>query len=233
MTQAASQLTPGHTDQSDVESYYDEKYFRWYAPLGEFGGWANCIKFEDFVRPEDAVIDYGCGGGHLLKHLDCAKKLGIEINPTARKEAAGLGIDVVASAADVEDDWADLIISNNALEHTTRPLDELIALRPKVKAGGRVVFVVPNESIKWDWAPGDVNQHLYCWSPMSIGDLFTHAGFEVESSKPFLHKWPRHRYREVAKLGSGLFHLVCRVYAHLERSWFQIRVVARRPVGDG
>ncbi len=212
------------------KGYYDERYFRWYAPLGEFGGWANRIKFDRYIKPTDAVIDYGCGGGYLLKQLDAAKRLGIEINPSARQEAAKQGIRTVAKTADAQDNWADIIISNNALEHTLRPLDELTALRAKLKPGGRAVFVVPNESISWSWAPGDVNRHLYCWSPMSIGNLFTEAGFQVESSKPFLHKWPRHRYREVAKLSGRLFHFVCRLYARWERSWYQIRVVARRPI---
>jgi SAM-dependent methyltransferase len=208
--------------------YYDDKYFAWQAPLGEFGGWANLIKFRDFIKPDDKVIDYGCGGGYLLKQLTCKERLGIEINETARKTADSIGIRTVATAAELPDEWADVIVSNNALEHTTRPLDELKALLPKLKRGGRIVFVVPNESIIWKYAPNDVNQHIYAWSPMSIGNLFTHAGFEVEESKAFLHKWPRN-YRFWAKVSPAVFHFVCRLYARWERTWFQIRVVARRP----
>lgn len=213
--------------------YYDDKYFTWQAPLGEFGGRANLIKFRDYIKPDDNVIDYGCGGGYLLQQLHCKDRLGIEINDTARKNAEGIGVRAVATATDVPDDWADVIISNNALEHTMRPLDELKSLLPKLKRGGRIIFIVPNESINWTYAPGCVNQHLYSWSPMSIGNLFTHAGFEVDESKPFLHKWPRNHYRLWAKLGPSIFQLVCRVYARWERSWFQIRVVAHRPEKQG
>jgi len=148
---------------------------------------------------------------------------------TARETATSLGVRVVSTAAEVPDEWADIIISNNALEHTTRPLDELRSLFPKLKRGGRIVFVVPNESIRCRYAPGDVNQHLYSWSPMSLGNLFTHAGFKVDESKPFLHKWPRNNFRFWARFGSTFFHTVCRAYARWERSWFQVRVIAHRP----
>jgi len=212
-------------------AFYDDKYFSWHAPLGEFGGWANLIKFRDYIKPEDVVIDYGCGGGYLLKQINCGERVGIEVNDTARKTADSIGIRTVASAAELPNNLADVIISNNALEHTARPLNELKDLFPKLKPGGRIVFVVPNESIIWKYAPNDVNQHLYAWSPMSIGNLFNHAGFEVEWSKTFIHKWPRH-YRFWARLGPTIFHVVCRISSRWERSWFQIRVVARRPVGS-
>lgn len=224
----SSSAAATHGSVQGTVGYYDDKYFTWQAPLGEFGGWANLIKFRDYIKPDDKVIDYGCGGGYLLKQLTCKERLGIEINPTARQTADSIGIRTVATAAEVPDEWADVIISNNALEHTERPLDEIKALLPKLKRGGRIVFVVPNESIIWKYAPGDVNQHIYAWSPMSIGNLFTHAGFEVEESKAFLHKWPRN-YRFWAKVSPALFHFVCRLYARWERTWFQIRVVARRP----
>ena len=50
----------------------------------------------------------------------------------------------------------------------------------------------------------------------------------MEESKAFLHKWPRN-YRFWAKVSPAVFHFVCRLYARWERTWFQIRVVARRP----
>lgn len=217
------------TSSENPAGYYDSRYFAWQAPRGEFGGWANLIKFEDYIKPDDKVIDYGCGGGYLLKQLRCGDRLGIEINETARETATSLGVRVVSTAAEVPDEWADIIISNNALEHTTRPLDELRSLLPKLKRGGRIVFVVPNESIRCRYAPGDVNQHLYSWSPMSLGNLFTHAGFKVDESKPFLHKWPRNNFHLWARFGSTFFHTVCRAYARWERSWFQVRVIAHRP----
>lgn len=211
-----------------TQPHYDAKYFAYQAPIGAFGGWANQTKFLSYVRPTDRVLDFGCGGGYLLKNLPCKERAGIEINPTARQVAENNGVTVYADTDEVPDAWADIIISNNALEHTRLPLRELQRLRAKVRPGGAVVFVAPCESIGYAWKPGDINYHLYSWSPMCLGNLFTEAGFTVQESKPYLHKWPP-RYRLWARFGRRAFDLACRLYARWERSWFQVRVVAHRP----
>ena len=121
----------------------------------------------------------------------------------------------------------DFIISNNALEHTLRPLDELKALLPKQKPGGLCIFVVPCENITMGWKPKDINNHLYSWSPMCLGNLFVEAGYELIESKPYIHKWPPN-YLEVAKEGRDIFEEACRKNGKEETSWFQVRAVAKR-----
>ena len=65
-----------------MQKYYNKKYFSWQSRVGEFGGRANLSKFAKFIRPDHHVIDYGCGGGYLLKNIKCKEadnkqKLGI------------------------------------------------------------------------------------------------------------------------------------------------------------
>ncbi len=212
-----------------VSKHYDEEYFNWQASIGEFGGWANRTKFEAYISQADTVLDFGCGGGFLLKGLQCQRRLGVEVNPAAATTAKENGIDVYSCADDVEDASIDVIISNNALEHTLMPLQELQSLYKKLKPGGRIVFVVPCESISFAYKPDDVNRHLFSWSPMCLGNLFDEAGFEVHESKPYIHKWPP-RFRWFARLGGRtFFELSCRVWGRLARQWFQVRVVASKP----
>jgi hypothetical protein len=65
---------------------------------------------------------------------------------------------------------------------------------------------------------------------MCIGNLFTEAGFSLIESRPYIHKWPP-RYRAIARVGGRrLFEMACRIYGRLERSWFQVRVVAEKTV---
>jgi SAM-dependent methyltransferase len=213
---------------TNASTHYDETYYSWHQTINEVGGWANLTKFEKYIKPEDNVIDFGCGGGYLLKNLNCKGKVGIEINPAARRQAEEIGVKVYASTNEIKDNWADIIISDNALEHTLNPLQELQALDSKLKKGGRIVFVVPCESISIKYTPDDVNHHLFSWTPLSLGNLFQEAGFEIIESKPYIHKWPRGYTKLFMLKQRWLFELCCRIYGQLERSSFQVRIVARK-----
>lgn len=195
-------------------------------------------KFSPFITPEMKVLDFGCGGGYLLSKIHCREKLGIEINPVARAEAGRLGIASIEKIADLENNWADVLISNHALEHCPNPLQELQALLPKLAPGGLAVFVVPCEAIRHKYRAGDRNHHLYTWSPMSAGNLFTEAGFEVIESGAYKHNWPpRFLPRLLCAVGGRrFFDFACRAYGILTYmnlspcTVSQVRVVSRRPV---
>jgi SAM-dependent methyltransferase len=212
-----------------VSTHYDARYFAWQAPQGEFGGWANQTKFCDHISSSSRVLDFGCGGGFLLKNLSCSKRVGVEVNPAAVEIARANGVEVFTRVDDVPNEYVDVVISNSALEHTLQPLEELKSLYKKLIPGGKIVFVVPCESIAYRYRPNDVNHHLYSWSPMCLGNLFSEAGFAVVESKPYVHKWPP-KYRVIAAMGGRrLFDLACRIYGRLERSWFQVRIIAGKP----
>jgi len=207
--------------------HYDEKYFEWQKSAGEFAAKADRIKFEEYVKPEFNVLDFGCGGGFMISSLNCAQRMGVEINPTARKSAESKGVTTFETSADVPDGWADLIISDNALEHTHHPLDELKNLLPKLKKTGTAVFIVPCESLNMPYDEEDINQHLYSWSPLCIGNLFKLAGYNVISSDPFHHKWPRKRTNRIMKTGGpNFFNLACKMQSHFDRDWHNVKVVS-------
>ncbi len=229
-------ITPWRKLAVATTSHYGEEYFKRYFEGGRFGGWANLVKFSKYVDARMRVLDFGCGCGHLLANINCKEKAGVEINPFARAEAEKSGIQTVASTSEIEDGWADMIISNHALEHCQHPLQELQALLPKVVSGGMVVFVVPCEAIKNNYRTSDPNHHLYSWSPMSLANLFAEAGFTVVESKAYIHHWPpRFISRLLRSLGGRwLFEAGCRIYGALTylnltpASCSQIRVVAKR-----
>lgn len=210
-------------------SHYDRDYFAWQAPSGRFGGQAELIKFQDFVRPDDKVIDFGCGGGFLLAALRCGERLGVEINPAAQAHCRRLGLSVHADLAELPEGWADLVISNHALEHTHAPLQEVRKVYDRLKPGGRALFVVPCERHDVAFRPGDINQHLYTWSPLNLGNLFACAGFQVLECREFVHRWPPKWDLIAAHLGWTAFHRLARLYGWLRRDQSQVRIVARKP----
>lgn len=213
---------------TSVEHLYDQSYFDYQREMGKFGGWANASIFAPYIKPSDKLIDFGCGGGYLLKHLNCSEKIGIEINEQARQIATENGIHTVHFINDIADSWADVIISCHALEHTSRPLDEITHLKDKLRPGGLIVFVVPSEGVFNAFDPKNPDHHLYTWSPMCLGNLFQQAGFSVLESRAIIHLWPP-KYRLIAKMGKAVFDFSSRIYGFLRSPKLsQSRVIAQK-----
>jgi len=221
-------------------SHYDAKYFDWQrTSTGAFGGMANKFKFEPYIRATDCVVDFGCGGGYLLASLNCAHRLGVEINSVAREEARRQCVECVEAASQLPDNWADVIISNSALEHVEYPLGELKVLLSKLKPGGRAVFVTPHETLASTWSENDINQHLHTWSPRNIGNLFARAGYVVEQVRVSRLMWPP-MYKSLYRvLGERVFLITCSLYRFARLLLWPLRpvvshasviTVARKPV---
>ena len=216
--------------EKNASDHYNSDYFEWQRKIGMFGGKANSFKFERSIKPNDTVIDFGCGGGFLLQNLNCSERLGVEVNESAHQQIIENGVRPFISPKALLDDrgaeCADVIVSNNALEHTLNPLLELKSLLPLLKSGGKIHFVVPCDNISYRWTPNDINFHLYSWSPMNLGNLFVEAGFEVIEVKPYIRKWPPF-YQKIQKVfGWSVFNLLCRIWGRIERSWYQVEIVA-------
>jgi SAM-dependent methyltransferase len=211
-----------------INGHYGEDYFSWQKNIGAFGGVANLFKFVEYISSTDTVVDLGSGGGYLLSNIVCACKLGIEINPIARLNASqNAGIESVESPQAVPDEYADVIISNHALEHMHSPLDVLKAILPKLKIGGKLVMVVPSEPHEQAWDPNDINKHIFTWNPMTLGNLVSLAGFRVIKVEPIQHQWPPDFIQVWERLGEAAFHEACRAQA-IKNGNYQIRVVAVR-----
>jgi SAM-dependent methyltransferase len=205
--------------------YYDDKYFEWQREIGRITTKYTKHYFEPYIKATDKVIDFGCGGGSLLAALDCSGKIGLEINAHARAHANSLGITAVESCQEIPDNSANVIISSHALEHTHNPLAELKSLYPKLVKGGQIVFVTPYERLV-AYEPNDVNQHLFTWSPMNLGNLCTLAGFEVKEVSIIKHRFPPGYMRLEKILPEPLFHLACILWGHWYTRMQQVRCVA-------
>ncbi len=210
-----------------MSGHYNKTYYTWQKDMGAFGGWADLIKFEKYITPDMNVIDFGCGGGFLLNIIQCEGKIGIEINDVARESVDNFGIKSCRVVGEAPDDWADCIISNHALEHVSDPLQQILGLKDKMKVGGKIIFVVPFDSYRYK--PNDINYHLFSWSPMNLGNLFTEAGYKVLESKEFIHKWPPFYAKLAYIFGQRIFNFLCVTYGWMSRySCSQVRIVAEK-----
>ena len=204
--------------------HYGEKYFQWQKKVGEFGGYANLFKFIKFISPTDDILDFGCGGGFLLRNIQTTGvKGGVEINPYAREEAIENGIKVYASLDEIPESSYDIIISNHALEHVDDPLKYIKQMKRIIRPDGRIVIVVPHE-VDSKYNQSDNNMHLFTWSPQNLRNLFLFSGdVEFIDVSRIYHSWPR-RYVRIQKMfGWRFFNIICFMNSILF-SKFQTRV---------
>ena len=212
---------------SNVE-HYNEEYFSWQKKIGLFGAKANKIKFEKLIIEGQKVLDFGCGGGYLLSDFKNIHKFGVEVNEVASLEAKKNGLKMFSSSKDLPDNYFDLIISNNALEHCDNPLLELKELHRSLKKGSKICIAVPCDNIKNKYLKEDPHKHLYSWSPSNLGNILSVTGFEVIESRPFLYKWFPHRYFLKKFMSWNLFHFLCKIWSRIDNNWYQIRAIAKK-----
>jgi SAM-dependent methyltransferase len=213
---------------SSVTDHYDADYFEWQNEGGTTKGSLNAEHYSCFIKPTDEVLDFGSAGGWILSSIRAARKMGVEINPHARAFATMRGIDTVEKLSDVPDCAFDVVISNHALEHTECPMETVRAMHSKLKAGGIAVVMVPCERFDTLYRSDNIDQHLYTWAPVNIGNLFHHARFDVISVQRVVNRWPPRVELIDRVLGRAVCNFVCRLYSLARPKLTQIRVVARK-----
>lgn len=226
-------MPPTRTDASLKEpvSHYDEAYFQWQNNQAAVGAEANKEKFLAFLNSDHRVIlDFGCGGGSLLKSLPAETRIGVEINPVARAHAEKLGVRVVSSLDEIASASIDAVVSNHALEHVEAPLSVLRGVHRVLKPGGLAVVVVPSDRAHFPFKKVDQDFHLYSWSAGNLGNLARAAGLTVDRAEELVHRWPPgwHVIRRIG--GRHVFNLACGLWGRIRRSRSQVRIVARKPL---
>jgi SAM-dependent methyltransferase len=175
-------------------TYYDEKYFDWQKNIGNIGGFLNKFKFDKLIDKSHKVLDFGCGGGYLLKNIECAEKIGLEINKSTHPTCLENGVIVFDTFENMPikyHNYFDVIISNHALEHVHIPIHILKNLYTLLKPMGILIIVLPCEQPgdeEFYYKENDINQHLHTWCPQTIGNLVKLAGFKIVESKNFQHQ---------------------------------------------
>lgn len=211
-----------------MNDIYNEEYFNWQKTVGEFGGKANIFKFAEHINPSDSVLDFGCGGGYLLKNLACARKCGVEINPVAANIARENGVECYSSLDNIPNSSINVIISNHALEHVSSPFEVLKNLRAKLVLNGLLVVVVPCEATTLIYDRNDINKHIYTWNPQLLGNLASQAEFKVTDVFPIYHKWPSNYLAIQRRLGWYAFHFLARLNGKFKKNDFQVKLIAMK-----
>lgn len=203
------------------------EYFEYQVQDVKRNNWVSSRFFAPYLSGTDDVVDYGCGTGWLLKQLDVGSCIGVEPNPNAREVAKGIGIETVASADELADESADVVISNHALEHSLEPIIELQRIRRIVRPTGKIVICLPIDDWRRQRGPDPENpdHHLHTWTPLLFSNLLGEAGFEVTEARGFSYLQPPPGWH-MDKLPTGAFNAVAKLYG-IKRGYHQLVAVAK------
>jgi SAM-dependent methyltransferase len=153
--------------------------------------WSVLVKdwFSRFIRPDDVVLDLGCGYGEFINAVRCAEKYAMDLNPDVPKFLAP---DIKFFLQDCSTPWKlpdgslDVVFTSNFLEHL--PDKAALAwtfdeIHRCLRQGGRLIAMGPN--IKY--LPGkywDFWDHHIALTEASLKEaLVTHA-FDVVACLP-------------------------------------------------
>lgn len=147
------------------------------------------------------ILDVGCGYGGLGRNLRArgvAQVFGVEINPDAGSQLAGVyadywigDVEQVNLPDGIED--FDCIVFADVLEHLRDPWGTLTRYLQRLKPGGYVVASIPNVRniallynlvVRGQWRYEDSGlldrTHLRFFTRKEILDLFSQNGLEIE-----------------------------------------------------
>lgn len=184
-------MTP---DSSNISQRYLGDQGREYYELGfssetEIGRLYQSRHFRPYCSEEKTVLDVGCADGFFLHNLPAKQRLGVEVNPKAiqicqeRSIQNNCPITIYRDIREIQNHSVDVVLSNHCLEHIPEPFQILQEVRRVLKPDGVFLLVVPFDDWRQrghrTWRSNDLNQHLYTWCPLNLGNLVTEAGFHI------------------------------------------------------
>lgn len=199
----------------------DKSYF-----AGARRDWVNELPISRSAR----LLEVGCGNGdtgaYALAEQKCLSVTGIEIQESAARESERkitkvICGDVEAMSLPFEQEYFDILMLSEVLEHLADPWTVLRKLHSFMRPGGLVFASSPNVSsfsvikmlVLGDWRleqTGVMDRtHLRWFTPKTYREMFVECGYSVNSVKPVTQFG--HKKEFVSKLTFGKFdHLFMR-----------------------
>lgn len=215
-----TKIIPNNTIQMIAKDYTGDKgkayaIERGQDNLNHLGDKIQASLFLKHLKPDDDVLDFGCGNGSIAKQIVPHTKsiCGLEVNLYPRALAVGQGLTVYGTIAEIPDEVQfDVIISNHVFEHVVNVVETLQELRKRVRPGGRMILILPlddwRQKSNANWHASDPNHHLHTWTPLLIGNTLAEAGFQPQAIRVLTFAWSY----KLFFLGDGVVqHLACRL----------------------
>lgn len=144
--------------------------------------------FQQYVRPDDTVLDLGAGSCQFVNHIRAGRKIAVDLNPDTK--AAALDAEVLQTSSEdlsaVADGTVDVVFTSNFFEHLPDKgalLRTLAEVRRVLRPGGRIVVLMPNlfylGGRYWDYL-----DHQLPLTHTSLAEALQITGLTVERVEP-------------------------------------------------
>ena len=171
---------------TDVEALYDHRFSEDERFKKDRLWQVLCRHFlQRYVRPQDSVLDLACGLGEFSRHIRAARRIAVDINPSARRflpDTVEFHLGPANDLSFLSDGQVDVAFSSNFLEHLPDKATVDLVLREVrrvLRPGGRYIVIQPNVRYAYReyW---DFYDHHTALSHLSCAEAFALAGFQVE-----------------------------------------------------
>ena len=187
------------------------------------------------------ILEVGCGEGKFSIQLksEGAELWGLEPDQRSAALAKEKLFKVITTTLEealneLPENYFDVIIFNDVLEHMLHPKENLKLLRSKLNSKGRVVTSIPNFRYiknlflvvvkgRWDYTESGILDytHFRFFTKKSLGLFFQESGFEIETVKG-INKTKSIKYQLLA----AVFSLLT-LRDQFDTLYLQMAVVAR------
>ena len=144
--------------------------------------------FRHLIRPEDCVLDLGCGYGSFINQVTARRRIAVDSWPGFPAHLAEGVEAVVGNVTELDflpEGGVDYAFASNVFEHVTQ--DDLArvldALRGKLSARGTLTILQPNYRYAYREYFDDYT-HVSIWSHIGLADFLAAHGYEVLTVAP-------------------------------------------------
>ena len=187
-------------------------------------------KLQPFIKPTDAVVEFGVGLGWNLAKIKCARRIGTDLE-NFLPETLQSAIEFLPTSSAIPNESAEVAICHHVLEHVENPPEMLREAWRVLKENGQLLVYVPFEKeFRYrGFDPAEPNHHLYSWNVQTLGNLVVSQGFVPQKCELGEFGYDRFAAKLALRfsLGENGFRMIRRL-AHLVRPGREVRVVAKK-----